>query len=291
MRITNNMINRDVVDDVHRHLNDMAILRKEISTGKRVQSLSRDAVAATRSLAFASAQSTLEQYKVNTEESLAWMTATSAGLARVRETMQDAKLQAQTGATDTVSEDTRKSIAINVHQLRNTLLEVGNSEWNGSRLFGGHKTSTPVFTSDGTYQGDSGTLQRDIAANETAVINVTGQRVFLEGTNLFQTLTDLETALNANDAPGVRSLLTQLDEGLNQVLTVEAEMGAEINRVENTQTRLDELTVTLTERRSANDDADVSKAAVELTNLDNLYQSALAATAQLFNHSLLDFLK
>lgn len=291
MRITERRIQQNVVDDVNRHLANMDRLQKQISTGRRIHSLSEDPAGAARSLALGSAQEALTQYRKNTEESVAWMDATLAALARARETLQEARQQGLEGGTDTTPAEARRALAVSVGRLRERLLEAANTTWNGASLFGGHRTTVPAFNDAAAYQGDDGLLTRDIASGESTVVNVTGRRAFIGGTNLFAALDTLQTALAADDGPAIRDALAPLNDGMNQLLTLEAELGAETQRVQATQARLDDLEVTLTRRRSENDDTDMTRALVDLQNADRLYQSALAASSQLFKTSLLDFLR
>jgi flagellar hook-associated protein 3 FlgL len=125
-----------------------------------------------------------------------------------------------------------------------------------------NKTTTAAFSNAGVYQGDTGTMTRDIAPGETTVVNLTGKEVFVDGENSFQVLADLKTALNNNDGATVRALLPRLDNALNQLLKLEAELGSEAKRVETTLERLDELEVNLMDRISTNDDTDMPRALV-----------------------------
>lgn len=291
MRITEKIIQRGVIDDIHRQIDSMARLQEQISSGKQVHNLSDDPARAARSVALNSAHAALIQHRQNAEEGTSWMNATLASLANARATIQTARNNALQGATDTSSAESRQVLAIAVDRLSGQLLEAANAQWNGSSLFAGNKTTTPAFTSAGVYQGDTGTMTRDIAPGETSQINLTGQEVFINGENAFQVLADLKTALNNNDGPAINALLPRLDNAMNQMLKLEAALGAESKRVETTTDRLNELEVTLTARISSNDDTDMPKAVVDLQNANTLYQAALKASATLFNTSLLDYLR
>jgi len=291
MRITEKIIQRGMVDDIHRQMEAMAKLQDQISSGKQVQNLSDDPARAARSVALNAAHSALTQHRQNAEEGLSWMNATLASLANARATIQTARNNALQGANDTNSLESRQVLAITVDNLSGQLLEAANSKWNGASLFAGNKTTTPAFTSAGVYQGDTGAMVRDIAPGETTTININGQDAFINGENTFQVLADLKTALNNNDGPAINALLPRLDNAMNQLLKLEATEGAESKRVETTMDRLNELEVNLTARISSNDDTDMPKAIVDLQNANNLYQDSLKASAALFNTSLLDYLQ
>ena len=291
MRITEKIIQRGMVDDIHRQIESMAKLQDQISSGKQVSNLSDDPARAARSMALNSAHTSLIQNRQNAEEGVSWMNATLASLANARSTIQTAKNNALQGASDTSSAEAREVLAIAVDRLSGQLLEAANSKWNGSSLFAGNKTTTAAFSSTGVYEGDTGSMVRDIAPGETSVINLTGDDVFINGENSFQLLADLKTALNNNNGSAINALLPRLDAAMNQMLKLEAALGAEVKRVETTTDRLNELEVNLSARISTNDDTDMPKAIVDLQNANNLYQAALKASATLFNTSLLDYLQ
>lgn len=291
MRVTERLIHRGVVDDIHKHLAAMAKLQKQIASGQRLVNLSDEPIDAARSVRLRSDAAGLDQYRKNAQEAVAWMDATLAGLSRVREVMQEARTDALQGGTDSTSAEGRAALAEGVARLRESLVELGNSRWQGVALFGGHAVTAAPFAADGTYAGDAGAIRRDIAPGESTRINYTGDEVFRGGTDLFAALEALETALRADDPAAVRAALPDVESGVNGLLKLEASLGAETERVELTLSRLDEMSVTLAQRRSDNDDTDMAQAAVDLQNTDTVYQAALAASARLFSASLLDFLR
>lgn len=291
MRITDRIIQRGMVDDIHRQLEAMNRLQEQISSGRRFNNLSDDPVRAARSVSLNAAQNSLEQHRSSAQEGLSWMNATLASLGTARQTIQTARTNAVQGGNDTQTEDTREVLAIAVGQLSAQLLDTANAKWNGASLFAGNKTTTAAFTAGGVYQGDTGTMTRDIAPGETTAINLTGQETFISGENSFQVLTDLKSALENNDGAAVRALIPRLDNALNQLLKLEAELGSEAKRVETTLERLDELEVNLMDRISTNDDTDMPRALVDLQNANTLYEASLKASSALFKTTLLDFLQ
>lgn len=291
MRVTERLIHRGVVDEIHGHLAAMAKLQQQIASGKRLTGLSEEPIDAARSIRLQASAAGLDQFKKNTQEALAWMNATLGALSRVREVLQEARTDALEGGTDSTPTDSRHALGESVARLRESLVELANSKWEGASLFGGHATTAAPFAADGTYRGDTGTIGRDIAPGETSTVNYNGDEVFRTGTNLFSALDALQTALQNDDPAAVRAAVPALDDGIKKVLRMEASLGAETERVTLTQSRLDEMNVTLTKRRSENDDTDMAQAAMDLQSENNVYQASLAASARLFGASLLDFLK
>lgn len=93
MRITEKMIQRGMVDDIHRQIDAMARLQDQISSGKQVRNLSDDPARATRSVALNSAHAALMQHRHNAEEGVSWMNATLASLSNARSSIQTARVK------------------------------------------------------------------------------------------------------------------------------------------------------------------------------------------------------
>jgi flagellar hook-associated protein 3 FlgL len=89
----------------------------------------------------------------------------------------------------------------------------------------------------------------------------------------------------------IAALSLPLDDGQNQVLNVQTEIGTREVRLNDQKTRLDSSALNLTNALSKTEDADMDKTVTEIlktqTALDALRQSA----AQILSQSLMDFLK
>ncbi len=290
MRLTQDVITRRIIQDIQTNTFDLDRLRAQVSTGKRIRQASEDPVRASQSLSYSRELAHLDQYTKNTDEALGWMHVTDAALQNVHEIIAQARLEAQQAGTDTMTPEARLASAENVRRLHERVREIGNSMYQGHYLFGGHKTTTPPFSASGVYAGDSGQIFRAIAPGESVVVNVAGDRLLKTGTDLFSALNSLENALRNNDTQAILTSMDTLDHSLNQTLQIEAEWGAQIQRVESTRSRLDDQRTAFEKLQSTNDDVDVTEAIVRLRSLENSYQASLSAGAQVFQTSLLNFL-
>lgn len=290
MRLTEQVFADRLILDIENNRIRLDRLRSQVSTGKRFQVASEDPVRASRSLTYSRELAHLEQYTKNTDEALAWMQVTDAAVSNVREVIGQARLEAQQGGTDTTSPEARSAAAESVHRLSERLLEIGNSQFQGKYLFGGTKTTTPPFSGSGAYEGDSGLIRRAIAPGESVQVNLTGDQIFKTGTDLFAALATLETALRNNDTPTIQASMATLDAGLDNVLQSTAELGGDIQRTESTRSRLDDQRTAFEQLQSTNDDIDVTEAIVRLRAMENSYQASLAAGAQVFQNSLMNYL-
>ena len=147
------------------------------------------------------------------------------------------------------------------------------------------------------YNADDGDL--DFAVSKTLKIrgNATGNEVFTgegvnDGVNIFDTLKALKDALEAPsyDADRVADIQNDLIKGADQVERAAVNLSVAYTRLETTENYWDLFKVKVQDMLSGTEDADLAQAIVELQHQETVYEATLAASAKLFNKSLLDFL-
>lgn len=290
MRITERIVNQHLLDDIRSHLDDISRAQRDLSSGKAVHNMYEDSTRATRSLTLASLRSSMGQYIKNAQSAQDWMTATEGALNDVQTILKDAHQHALELGTDTASPEARASGAEVISELYDQLVSRANNQWQGASLFAGSKTTVAPFTAGGIYQGDHGDVKRTIGLDEPYTVNINGQDLFINGTNLFAALDTLKTALANNDAAAIRTSIDTLQTASNQVLKFQASLGANLENMQSTIYRLQDADDMLTKNQSQNDDADMNKATLDLQSAQNQYQASLYVSSQVFQESLLKFL-
>lgn len=99
------------------------------------------------------------------------------------------------------------------------------------------------------------------------------------------------TALETADKSVLGTTISKIDLHLNQILTVRADIGARVARIELIDTRISENNITFTKLLSDAQDADMSEVIMHLKNAENVYKSALSVGGRIIQPSLLDFLR
>ncbi|WP_427366174.1 flagellar hook-associated protein FlgL [Candidatus Caldatribacterium saccharofermentans] len=149
----------------------------------------------------------------------------------------------------------------------------------GKRLFLRSRTETPIDLVDvsGTFLQDSGMLD---PANSR------------EAWGILKVVRDLAEHLRENRVDLVSGEdLEKLDQALDLLLKVRAEVGARTLRLENALGRFEDFTTNFKKLLSLDEDIDVAEVVVQLQEHQNVYQMALAAAARLMQPTLLDFLR
>ncbi|WP_438316358.1 flagellar hook-associated protein FlgL [Candidatus Caldatribacterium sp. SIUC1] len=149
----------------------------------------------------------------------------------------------------------------------------------GKRLFLRSRTEDPLILEDrlGTPLANWGLLD---PANSR------------EASGMLKVVRDLAEHLRENRVDLVSGEdLEKLDQVLDLLLKVRAEVGARTLRLENALNRFGDFTTNFKKLLSFDEDIDVAEVVVQLQEHQNVYQMALAAAARLMQPTLLDFLR
>jgi flagellar hook-associated protein 3 FlgL len=293
MRVATNSIFNSVANNIMRNQERFLDLNESIASGKRVHKLSTDPPTVGQILRFRTSIASVAQYQQNVERANSWLALSEASLSHVSDALMRAKELALSHATGTASADSLAAAAVEVDGLLHQTVEAGNARLGNQFLFAGRRTNTAPFLADGTYQGDSGTLDYQIGQHGSMTVNTPGDALFRGaggGVDIIAVLQDLKTALEAHDQSGVESLLQPLDQSLSQVVNARAVVGAKMERLTAQKDQLTEVSDQLTQLLGETEGTDLAKAISDLTQQQYAYEASLAASAKIIQPTLLDFL-
>jgi|YelNatPaOPRAMG01_1025707.scaffolds.fasta_scaffold00986_25 flagellin-like hook-associated protein FlgL len=156
----------------------------------------------------------------------------------------------------------------------------------------GDRFSIPVYRPI-KYQGDNHNIEIALGAQSRLVINETGSYAVGGGPgdpDLFQILAQLKSSLEANDTAGVGSALEKLRSYEARNTSVQASLGASLDRVNMKENIYASLKEELTRQISERGDTDLVEAVNLLKTKENAYQAALLASSKIMGLSLMDYL-
>ncbi|MBU1340934.1 MAG: flagellar hook-associated protein FlgL [Proteobacteria bacterium] len=107
---------------------------------------------------------------------------------------------------------------------------------------------------------------------------------------LFETLFELKESLSKDDVDGISRAMTRLDTHYNSITSVLSDVGIKYNRLEIRKQVSAETKLTITERKSMIEDADIVESVMDLKSIQTAYEASLNSTAKIINMSLVDFL-
>jgi len=83
MRITNNMIVNNMINNIGKNLARMDKYQQMLATGKKITVPSDDPVVAARALKLRTDVAQIEQYKTNVQDAMSWLEITESAVANV----------------------------------------------------------------------------------------------------------------------------------------------------------------------------------------------------------------
>jgi len=210
-------------------------------------------------------------------------------------------------ANDTYSGVDRKSIDLEVRQLRDQLLSLANTQdVNGNFIFSGSRVGKQAFATDENgklvYQGDQTVSATGVGDQSAVDINRSGTNPFdkivrLDENNkkmavgFFQVIDDLSAALQSNDSGGIKRAvgeMTTLQQGLSDSL---ASIGAATNKIDNQASLAEENVLRMKSTLSQVEDTDYTEAITKMNKDILALQAAQSSFAKIALLNLFDYIK
>jgi flagellar hook-associated protein 3 FlgL len=147
----------------------------------------------------------------------------------------------------------------------------------------------------GYYTGNGEALASEVGKDVSINYGTTGEAAFTsqgQGTvDIFQTLNDLKTALQNNDATGIANQLDPLNEAQDQINRYVAQCGTRTNSLDTSSSTLADMGTRITGLTSNIEDADVAKLITEYQNKQVALQASYKMAADLSSNSILNFIR
>lgn len=249
---------------------DIAKTQQQLATGERIITPSDDPLAATQVMRLDQAIDVTEQYQRNADVADARLGLEETVLAEVGDILQRVRELAVQANNDTLNADDRRTIAIEVEELQQGLMQQANTrDANGEYLFAGFQTGTEPFTTNGSgtfnFLGDQGQRVLQIGANRQVASGDSGEDIFMRVSDgaggissVFDTLYEFSTDLRADNPSQIT--LTKLDAALEQVRSSRSAVGSRMNSIENQRSVNDSFKLLLQENVSDLRDIDYAEA-------------------------------
>lgn len=294
-RVTQNMLNQNFLFNLNKTNQAMEKYQNQFASGKLINKPSDDPVIAVRSMYYRSNLNEISQYKKNADDGLAWMTSTDDALGEVNSVLQRVRELTVEGLNGTNDKSALDAITAEINQLKEHLGEIANTQMAGRYIFAGTDVKNPPYQKNtGEFTGNSKKLEVSLGQTNSVQINVSGQDVFNNQQigNIFTVLSNIVNGLNGTaDNSNSDDYLSQLDAQIDNVLQQRSELGARMNRMELSVSRIDDLELSTTTLLSNTEDADLSKVIIDLKAQENVQRAALAVGARIIQPSLVDFLR
>ena len=291
MRVPNYASYLTYLRELQRNQQSYLDAQMKVTTGKRIQKPSDDPVAASDIVRLSGEQAEADQFTRNVDMARSRLSMTDSVLDNVEQMLQRVQGLAQSSLGNP-SQATAYTTEID--GLRDQILSAANTTHGGRYIFGGTVLTAAPYSKSGTgvvsYAGNSIPMTLQVNRDTTLQIQLPGTDVFSGSVDVFQTLADLTTAIQAGNSTGVQTQLQNLQQIFSELSTARTRVGGYMNLADGVASHLS--SAGLLRARNVNEvqNADAAQAITELSLSQTNLQATLAVGARLTQLSLLDYL-
>jgi len=274
-------------------------LTSELSSGLRVSSLSVDSVAASANVGLASSISQLDSFvqTATTEQGL--LQVTSSTLTQVVSEVTSAISLATEGANGVLNSAQLASMAQQASAIRDNVLALANTSYQGNYIFSGTQGNTQPFTLDTTttpatvtYQGDALTNTVQTPAGQIIPVNLPGSAVFTApGSDLLGALNQLASDLQAGNTTAVGTDAAALTSALDNVDSQQSVVDTSLRQLTDNSTYAQSQQTLLEAQQTTLLQADPATVATSLQTAEVQHQALISVASSLDQTDLFSYLK
>jgi len=231
--------------------------------------------------------------------------AADSALTSAAKIMDRARVLAAQGANFTLDEAGRLGIAGEVDSLLAQMVAISRTTVQGRYIFGGDTDGAPPYEEDST--SDTGVLRLtnapatrrvESSSGGSFAVALSASQVFdtrdaydsVAPDNVFAALQGLRVALRANDAAAISSANTSIQLASGHLSTAQAFYGTVQNRIAESSSYSSSYDVQLQTELSQKEDADITAAALMVTQGNIQLQAAFQMQAKMPRTTLFDFI-
>jgi flagellar hook-associated protein 3 FlgL len=290
----------NVVLALNHAMNNSNNLAAELSSGLRIGSLSDDPAAATQSLRLGGQISTIDTYVQTASSASSRLQMVDSTLGEVVSQVTSAISLAIGAANGTLNNANLQSIAHQVASIRDNVMALANTSYQGSYLFAGSQGKTAPFSLDTAtipaavnYAGDTNVQSVVTPGGQTIQISLPGSSIFGSGGSgalgvLNQLVADLTSGAPTASLSADSSALT---DALGIVSSQRSFLNNSLSTIRSTSTYAQTQEAQLKVQQGALVASDPATVATQLKSSQTQYQALLSVVTALQQDNLFNHLK
>lgn len=268
MRISEGHKNAQLLSRLQSNLAAKGKASEQVSSGLRVQRASDDPQAHQVAEKLKAQGARFEAMLKTNDQLVSGLDHADRMLANATTVVDEALRIAQQFSSDTFSGEQMAAAAKSIEGLKESLLEVANSKFQGEHTFGGTSDQTPPYSATGILQGQTLSRVVEIAPREFVQTPVATD-IFGDQNNVFAVLDKISAALSLQDTNAVRGNLEPLKGFRAGIVGARQEIGHKLEVLDHAQGFLDALKTEATIDAGKATDADPAKAISNLLSISN----------------------
>jgi flagellar hook-associated protein 3 FlgL len=275
-------------------------LTSELSSGLRVASLSDGPVAVAQSTLLGSSIAKDDTFVQTASNESSRMQVTDSTLGEVVTQITSALSNAVSGNNGTLNASNLATIAQTLSGIRDQVLSLANTSYQGQYLFGGSQGSAPPFTLDtsttpatATYNGDSNVQYVETPSGQKIQVNLPGSAVFgAAGSGVLGALNQLISDFSGGATTATLTADTgALTTALGQLSSQRSTLDSALSRLQATSTYAQTEESQLKVAQSNLVSADPTAVATQLSQAETQHQALLSVINALGSSNLFSLMK
>ena len=275
-------------------------LTSELSSGLRVASLSDGPVAVAQSTLLGSSIAKDDTFVQTASNESSRMQVTDSTLGEVVTQITSALSTAVSGNNGTLNASDLASVAQTLSGIRDQVLSLANTSYQGQYLFGGSQGSAPPFTLDtsttpatAVYNGDANVQYIQTPSGQQIQVNLPGSAVFgAAGSGVLGALNQLISDFSSGAATASLTADTgALTTALGQLSSQRSTLDSALSRLQSTSTYAQTEESQLKVAQSNLVSADPASVATQLSQVETQHQALLSVINALSGPDLFSLMK
>ncbi|NCV63712.1 MAG: flagellar hook-associated protein 3 [Betaproteobacteria bacterium] len=284
----------------------LAKTQEQLSVGKQITKPSDEPDKASLVTRLESEIARQKSYQGNLKSMEIRLKSEETALNNTSDVMYRMKELATQAANDTLSDPDRKTIALEMAELKNQMLSLANSQdSNGNYLFAGSRVSQMPFGPDAkgviVYKGDQTRMLVGVGDNRRMNQNIPGSDAFTNvvrddgkggkvGIGFFQAMGDLIDAVKGSNRVAIQRGISEIDTLQQGLSNASAQVGTDLNVVDSQNNVLDEITLRLKTTMSDIQDLDYTEAITKMNKDQLALEAAQSSFAKISKLSLFNYI-
>jgi len=210
-------------------------------------------------------------------------------------------------ANDTLSPANRQALKVELKGVRDQILRLANSkDSNGNFYFSGSRLKQSPFAQSPqgqmVYQGDQTRMQVQVGDQRTIPLNRSGSEAFVgvvrtdatgqkSTREFFGVLDDLIAGIATSDRSAMQRGVGEMDNLLNGITLSQANVGTDLNVVEQQQQVIDDTKLTLKTTLSNIEDLDMAEAITKMNKQMLSLEASQSSFAKISQLNLFNFIR
>jgi flagellar hook-associated protein 3 FlgL len=279
--------------------NDENTLTGELSSGLRVSSLQDDPVAVAQSTLMTSAIAKDDRYIQTASNESSLLQVADTTLGEVVKQLTSALSLAVQGNSGTLNASNLATVTQQLSGIRDQVLSLANTSYQGQYLFSGSQGSVQPFTLDTsttpattTYNGDVSLQSIETPSGQKIQVNLPGSDIFGGASGAFTALNQLIADLSGGAPSATLTADTSaLTTSLEQVSSQRSILDSSLSRIQSTSLYTQTQQAQLKVQQNSLVAADTATVATQLSSAETQHQALLSVMSAVQKVNLFDYLQ